>query len=267
MSDFLATMAAGSRARAAAAAADTVARAASAPAAPPLVHDGFALIAEIKWVAPSAGRLATPPDDRAGALVARAAAYADAGASAISVLTEPSRFGGALDDLAAVAASSAVPAMRKDFLVDPVQLHEARAVGAGGALLIARMLPSGRLDAMLRVAVDLGLWTLVEAFDVADLEATEAALAAVPEARASTWVGVNTRDLATLQVDPDRLATLAPHLPADTVCVAESGLATADDVSAAVDLGYRAALVGSALMRADDPAALVAAMVAAGRGA
>lgn len=234
-----------------------------APPPPPLVLRGFDLIAEIKRVSPAEGTLGADAD-----VAARAREYAAAGAAAVSVLTEPERFGGGLEDLGAAACAlhpDGVPAMRKDFLVDPWQVLEARVAGAGGVLLILAMLDDAALGELLATAREQGLFVLLEAFDEADLE--RAANWLGRDEGAPVLVGVNTRDLRTLAVDPDRLARLAPRLPGGAPAVAESGLASAADAAAAARLGYRLALVGSALMRAADPGALAASMIAAGRAA
>lgn len=241
-----------------------IGRARDVPVVPLRDTDDFAVIAEIKLRAPSVGSLAAP-DDRVGFVRRRAAAYAAGGAVAVSVLTEPDRFDGDLADLAVAAevlGPHGVPAMRKDFLVDPYQVWEARAHGAGGVLLILRMLDDDALDACLDAAEAAGLFVLLEAFDAEDLER---ASRCVPGAGPPVWVGVNTRDLRTLDVDPDRLATLADRLPAGARGVAESGLQGPAAAAAVRALGYRAALVGSALMAEDDPTAALAALVAAGR--
>ena len=272
MSAFLEEMSAASRARLAAAralrslaAVEAAARAAPPP--PPLRLDarGFDLIAELKLRSPAAGVLQRAGED----LAARVGAYARAGAAAVSVLTEPSRFDGSLGDLAAAAAAltpRGVPAMRKDFLVDPYQVFEARAAGAGGVLVILRMLPPADTRALLECAAALGLFVLLEAFDARDIalmhELIESHRGAAP-----LLAGVNCRDLTTLQVVPRRLLELAPLLPGSAPRVAESGIGTADDARAAAAAGYSLALVGSALMRGDDPAALAAALLAAGRTA
>lgn len=265
--NFLARMAAGSAARVPAPAAEGALLAAcrAMPPAPPLRLAGFDLVAEIKRRSPAEGALQADAD-----VAARAAAYAAAGAAAVSVLTEPTRFGGSLDDLAAagrVLAPLGVPAMRKDFLVDPRQLLEARAAGAGGVLLIVAMLGDAALGEMLAVAREQGLFVLLEAFDEPDLERAAGLAAGGADPAAPVLVGVNSRDLRTLAVDPERLARLAPHLPAGIAAVAESGLQTPADAAAAAALGYRLALVGTALMRAADPARLAADMLAAGRQA
>ena len=258
MSDFLAQMAARSRARA-----DGAVVAAPLPtrATVPLASDGaFTVIAEIKRVSPAEGELGSSDD-----IVARAKSYVAGGAAAISVLTEPSRFGGSLDDLAAVAAALPdVPVMRKDFLVDTVQIDEAYAQGASGVLLIAAMLDDAALAALATAAVGHGLFVLLEAFDRNDLERIDALLnePALAAARAAGQLlaGVNARDLRTLAVDPERFAALAPLLPAGVPAIAESGIVTAADAAAAAALGFSGALVGTALMRASQPAAVLAAM-------
>lgn len=269
---FLDQMAASSRARVAAARerepdAELEARARAMPPAPKLRLDGrFDLIAELKLRSPALGTLGSTDDD----LLGRVTAYAQAGAAAVSVLTEPSRFDGELAHLERAAAALAplgVPAMRKDFLVDPYQLHEARAAGAGGALLIVRMLEESLLAGMLDCAARLGLFVLLEAFDAEDVRVARRVLAGWQPGMAPVLVGINSRDLQTLRVVPERLVELAPELPRNFPRVAESGLLTADDAARMVRAGYDVALVGGALMGTADPAALVADMLAAGRRA
>lgn len=230
----------------------------------PLRLGSFDIIAEIKGRSPAEGALAGADLDR----VARAQAYVRGGAAAISVLTEPSRFDGALEHLEEVAAAVPdTPVMRKDFLVEPLQVLEARKAGASGVLLITAMLSDDKLRAMLDAARDLGMFVLLEAFDENDLARSNALLANAADhdrlAAGQLLVGVNTRNLRTLEVDASRLERLAPLLP-DGPCVAESGLTTAVDAAAVAGWGYRLALVGSALMRSEDPATLVGDMRAAG---
>jgi indole-3-glycerol phosphate synthase len=237
------------------------------PAPPRLRLDasGFDLIAELKLRSPAAGQLG-PPSEK---LAARVTAYARAGAAAISVLTEPSRFDGSLEHLASATralAPLAVPAMRKDFLVDPYQVLEARALGAGGVLVIVRMLSRSEIDALLDCARSLGLFVLLEAFDARDIELVRELIEAHAGAN-PLLAGVNCRDLATLQVVPQRLLELAPLLPARAPRVAESGVGSAADARQIVAAGYQLALVGSALMQADDPEALAGVLLAAGRAA
>ncbi len=273
--DFLAVMAAGSRARVASALArcsraEMERRACAVPAPPRLVlsAQGFDLIAEVKRRSPAGGALGPPAGDD---LAARVRGYAAAGAAAVSVLTEPSRFDGALAHLADAAdalASAHVPAMRKDFLVDPYQVMEARALGAGGVLVILRMLPRAQVAALLQTAAALGLFVLLEAFDEADLElAAELAGGARQASAPPVLVGLNCRDLTTLQIVPGRLEALAPRLPRHVPRVAESGLDTAADAARLAAAGYDLARVGSALMKHAAPGELLGAMLEAGRRA
>jgi len=261
--DFLDAMARSSRARAEALSGDELARLARDLAPPrPLVlaPAGFDVIAEIKRVSPALGALAREDED---GLARRARAYAAGGACALSVLTEPERFEGALAHLALARSVCALPVMRKDFLVAPAQLLEARVAGADGVLLIARLLADGLLAEMVALARSLGLFVLLEAFDQADLER---ALAHRPATAAPEFlVGVNARDLATLTIDRTRMLALARHLPGEVRAVAESGIASGADARAAARAGYRAALVGTELMRAADPRARLAELLGAGR--
>ncbi|MEO0574147.1 MAG: indole-3-glycerol-phosphate synthase [Pseudomonadota bacterium] len=230
----------------------------------------FSLIAEIKGRSPAEGALA---DGETLDRVAQANAYASGGASAISVLTEPERFDGSLTHLEDVSDSLTthrVPAMRKDFLCSEYQVFEAAAHGAGGVLLITAMLSDSSLAAMLNVAEQCHLFVLVECFDAEDIQRSLAVLSQ-PSVQAlidrgQLMLGINTRNLRTLAVDDTRLEVLAPKLPLrELVCVAESGLKRADDASRVVRLGYRAALIGTALMRSENPQEAVRAFVAAGR--
>jgi indole-3-glycerol phosphate synthase len=235
------------------------------PAAPPLrlAAQGFDLIAELKLRSPAAGALAA----RDASIAAQVTAYARAGAAAVSVLTEPSRFDGALTHLSEAAHALAphqVPALRKDFLVDPYQVLEARAAGAGGVLLILRLLSRETLTALIECARAHDLFVLLEAFDARDLERMREIIAA-DAGRSTLLAGVNCRDLATLEVVPARLLELAPLLPPGVPHVAESGVAGAADARRLATAGYRLILVGSALMRAGDPVALVRQLLAAGR--
>jgi len=240
-------------------------RAHEAPRGPALrlSPGGFDVIAELKLRSPAAGVLRLESDDWLG----RITAYARGGAAAVSVLTEPSRFDGSLEHLRLAAAALAphgVPAMRKDFLVDPYQVYEARAAGAGGVLVILRMLPPDRIVALLDAAAELGLFVLLEAFDAADLDLARELLAARPS-RNMILVGINCRDLQTLEVVPERFSLLAPLLADAWAAVAESGVATPEDARSMRELGFRVALIGTALMGADDPAALLAAILQAAR--
>jgi len=272
--DFLKQMAHGSRARASQAMsrvpyATLAARAQRLPPPPPLTLSaaGFDLIAELKLRSPAVGALAAASED----IATRVRAYAQAGAAAVSVLTEPSRFDGSLEHLERAAhalAATRVPAMRKDFLVDPYQVLEARVAGAGGVLIILRMLGSGELKSLIDCALRLGMFVLLEAFDAEDLALAHALV----EARRASFaplmlVGVNCRDLTTLKVIPGRLEQLATLLPPHVRGVAESGVGSAGDAARVAAAGYELALVGSALMSGSDPGALAGEMLVAGRRA
>lgn len=205
------------------------------------------VIAEVKRASPSKGAI-NPGIDAA----AQAAHYVAGGAAAISVLTEPTRFGGTLDDLSVVAANVTAPAIRKDFLVHPVQLWEARARGAAAALLIVRALSPSELARLMETARECGLATLVEIRDAWELDrALEVG---------ATVIGVNNRNLETLIIDPTTAPRVIPQIPAHCVAVAESGMQTADDVAPSALAGADAILVGSAISASVDPAAAVRAL-------
>jgi indole-3-glycerol phosphate synthase len=217
----------------------------------------FDVIAEVKPRSPSEGVFPLRP-------VAEAAlAYQTGGAGMISVLTEPSEFGGSIEMLETVAAAVSIPVLAKDFLVDPIQVYEAREAGADGVLVIARILSDEAMIQILDVASDCGVFALLEAFDEDDLARIRVAVAG----RDNLLAGVNCRDLDTLEVVPERHGDLAGQIPGDVVTVAESAIGAGPDVERVAALGYRAALVGSALMRTEDPARLVSELVDAGRRA
>lgn len=206
-----------------------------------------AVIAEVKRASPSAGEIADDADP-----VERAQAYRTGGAAAVSVLTEPHHFHGSLLDLEAVHAMVQLPVLRKDFLVHPAQLIEARAYGADAVLLITSCCSDAEIASLLSMASDLSLGVLLETHSDEDLERALATDA--------TIIGVNARDLETLEVDvPSALARLG-RIGTDRVAVMESGIAGPADARAAAGAGASAILVGEALMRAADPAALVHAM-------
>ncbi len=271
MNGFLDDMARSSAARVAEAlehesVAELERRARQAPAAPPLRLSGagFDVIAELKLRSPAAGQLGRENAD----WPRRIADYARGGAAAVSVLTEPSRFDGSIEHLrraAQVLAPQGVPAMRKDFLVDPYQVLEARAAGAGGVLVILRMLSRPRIADIVDAAGEHGMFVLLEAFDEADLDDARELLAARRAEQARILVGVNCRDLQTLEVVPERFAALAPKLPAGWPAVAESGVANGADARRMRQLGYGLALIGTALMARDDPAELLREICAAAR--
>ncbi len=223
------------------------------PIAQRLAAPGLHVIAEIKRRSPSAGAIADPADD----LLVRARAYAAGGAVAISVLCEPHWFGGSVEDLRAVRAAVSVPVLAKEFVVDVRQLPLLRAAGADLVLLLATLHPPRRLASLVERALDLGLEPLVEAHDERELDRALATRARL--------VGLNNRDLRTLTVDPERGARLRRLVPDDRLVVGESGVREAGMLAGWRALGFDAALVGEAFMRAADPRAAVASFVASGR--
>jgi indole-3-glycerol phosphate synthase len=212
---------------------------------------GVSVIAEVKRSSPSKGPLATIDDP-----AALAADYQSGGAATISVLTERRRFGGSLADLEAVRAAVDIPVLRKDFIVTSYQLWEARAAGADLALLIVAALSQNELELLHERAVSIGLTPLVE---VHDEEEVERALTA-----GASLVGVNARNLKTLDVDRDTFARLARRIPDDVVRVAESGVRGAHDVFEYAKQGANVVLVGETLVKGTDPRAAVAELVNAG---
>ena len=214
-------------------------------------REGVHVIAEVKRMSPSKGALAAVADP-----AGLAADYEAGGASAISVLTEGRRFGGSLADLDAVRARVDVPVLRKDFVVDPYQVWEARAHGADLVLLIVAALEQDVLVGLLERVESLGMHALVEVHDEAEVERAVAAGARV--------VGVNNRNLKTLEVDRTTFARLAPLLPDDVVRVAESGVRGPLDVMSFAEAGAHAVLVGEALVTGSAPRDAVAQLVAAG---
>lgn len=229
-----------------------------------LCPEGFDIIAECKLCSPSAGDLSAHTTD----VENRVQTYAHGGACAVSVLTEPTRFGGSLDHLAQAAAVLAplnVPAMRKDFLVDPYQVMEGRVAGAGGVLVIVRMLDRSRITELLDCAAMLKMFVLLEAFDAADLIAAHEVLALRKAHNERILVGLNCRDLDKLTVELARLEQLADQLPPGYAHVAESGVSSLEDVKTVVDIGYQVALVGTKLMTSTNPRKLLGSMLAAGR--
>ena len=247
-------------------------RAKAAPRSPPLHLSaaGFDVIAELKLRSPAAGPLSGQGDD----WLSRVAEYALGGAAAVSVLTEPSRFDGSLEHLrqaATVLKVLGVPVMRKDFLVDPYQVLEARAAGAGGVLVIVRMLSRSQMSQLLDAAAEQGMFVLLEAFDADDLGMAEELMTArrfpsTGEAAGDyILVGINCRDLKTLEVVPERFEALAPQLPSAWPAVAESGVASVADARRMRQLGYRLALIGTALMSSSERKELLREILAATR--
>lgn len=207
------------------------------------------IIAECKRRSPSRGVLRSAYDP-----VAIAAAYDRAGAAAISVLTEPGFFDGSLDHLVAVRAAVTTPLLRKDFMVHEYQLLEARAAGADAILLIVAALTDAQLRDLAAAAHGLGLAALVEVHDVDECDRALAAGASL--------VGVNNRNLRTLQVDLDASHKVAARIPATVTAVSESGLKTRDDLQAMQAIGYRAFLMGERFMVDPDPGAALSGLIA-----
>ncbi len=204
-----------------------------------LTRPGLSVIAEHKRRSPSAGVI------REGASLADiVSAYERAGAAALSVLTEGPNFGGSLDDLATARAASSLPILRKDFVVDEYQVYESRAAGADAILLIVAALEPGQLRELHGLAAELGLAALVEVHDAAELEVAAGIGAAV--------IGVNNRDLTTLEVDTGRTFELLPLMPDGAIAVAESGFRSRSDLARLAAAGVDGALIGEALMRATD---------------
>ncbi|MFO7192617.1 MAG: indole-3-glycerol phosphate synthase TrpC [Thermocrispum agreste] len=230
-------------------------RAAKAPeprdAMAALKEPGIGVIAEVKRRSPSKGKLADIPDP-----AALAADYAAAGARAVSVLTERRRFGGSLADLAAVRAAVDVPVLCKDFIVSPYQVHEARLHGADIVLLIVAALEQNALVSLLDRVESLGMTALVE---VHNAEECDRALEAGAE-----LIGVNARNLHTLEVDREVFARLAPGLPPNVLKVAESGVRGPGDLMTYAGHGADAVLVGEGLVTSEDPKAALVQLVTAG---
>jgi len=215
------------------------------------VPDAVTVIAEVKRSSPSKGALASISDP-----AALAAEYEKGGATAISVLTEQRRFNGSLDDLDAVRARVDVPVLRKDFVVSPYQVWEARAHGADLVLLIVAALEQTVLESLVERVHSLGMTALVEVHDTEEVARAVDAGARV--------IGVNARDLRSLEVDRTTFSRVAPAIPSDVVKVAESGVRGPHDVMDYARAGADVVLVGEALVTDDAPRQSVADLVAAG---
>jgi indole-3-glycerol phosphate synthase len=205
-----------------------------------LLGDQMKVIAEVKRSSPSKGELSNIADP-----AALAEQYQSAGASVISVLTEERRFKGSLADLAAVRSRVTIPILRKDFMIDEYQFFEARAYGADLILLIVAALSKSQLKDFYDVATELGMASLIEVHTADELER---ALEISPQI-----IGVNSRNLKTLEVDSAAFADLIPRIPSSLIRVAESGISTRTDVEFAQSAGANAILVGEALVTSGDP--------------
>ncbi len=202
-------------------------------------HRGMAVISEVKRRSPSKGALDLELDPAAVAV-----AYEAGGASCLSVLTDGEFFGGSPADLVAARAACALPVLRKDFTVGPLDVCDARTMGADAVLLIVAALDDTELGSLVALALDLGLDPLVEVHDESELDRALAVGASL--------VGVNQRDLRTFEVDRERALRMGERMPADVVAVAESGIRDAADVGRLAAAGYTAVLVGEALVRSSD---------------
>jgi indole-3-glycerol phosphate synthase len=205
------------------------------------------IIAEVKRRSPSRGEINARLDP-----ASRAREYKSGGAAAISVLTEPTHFGGSEEDLTRVHDVVDLPILRKDFIIDDTQIIEARAWGASAVLLIARALPFATLVSLTKAAREWGIEPLIEVRTEDELDAALAGEARV--------VGVNSRDLETLEVNVNALDRLLPRVPPAVIAVAESGMRSVDDVERAARAGADAVLIGSSLSEAPNPAAAVRAV-------
>lgn len=221
---------------------------APAPIAPNFPFGSMSVIAEVKRKSPSKGELADIPEP-----AKLAAAYQEAGAAAVSVLTERRRFNGSLEDFDAVRKEISLPMLRKDFMVDEYQFYEARAHGADLVLLIVAGLSKSQLSDYYALATELGMKSLIEVHTHDELES---AMEINPEI-----VGVNSRNLKTLEVDPAAFKDLIPRIPSNVIKVAESGISTRADVIFAQEAGANVILVGEALVKAGDPIKSMAALL------
>ncbi|MBN1444028.1 MAG: indole-3-glycerol phosphate synthase TrpC [Planctomycetes bacterium] len=211
------------------------------------------IIAEVKRASPSKGVIRADVDAAGIAL-----AYQEGGAAAISVLTDREFFQGRLEDLEAIASRVSVPVLRKDFTIDAYQVWEARAAGADAVLLIAAILKDGELEDLGELAGDLGMDVLYEVHDREELRRV---------ARLGPrLVGINNRNLKTFEVDLETTRRLLPKAPAGAIVVSESGMLRAEDISVMRGWGVSAFLIGESLMRAEDPGAALAGLIAASRG-
>jgi len=217
-----------------------------------LAQTSVAVIAEIKRSSPSKGNINPGIDSSA-----QAASYQLGGAAAISVLTEPARFGGSDDDLVAVAAKVKIPVLKKDFHVAENQIAHAASLGASAALVIVRAIKPAVLRRLAAVAAETDIELLYEVRDEAELERALETGAEI--------IGVNNRNLETLEVDPETVSRIVPMIPPECIAVAESGYVTTEDVEAAARAGADAVLIGSSLSASTDPAQAVRALTSVPR--
>jgi indole-3-glycerol phosphate synthase len=210
------------------------------------------VIAEVKRSSPSKGAINPGLD-----LASQVRAYQSGGAVAISVLTEPTRFGGSPEDLVLAQRSVALPLLKKDFHVDPAQIFEARSLGASAALVIARAVPPSLLKDLMMAGLEVGLGILVEVRDERELGLALSLNAAI--------IGVNNRNLETLEIDPETSLRILPLIPRSVVAIAESGMKRLADVQRVADAGADAVLVGSELSGASDPESVLRSLTGVSR--
>ena len=223
-------------------------------------QSGFVFITEIKKSSPSLGQISKPEFN----LFEQAEAYAKSGSNVISVLTEPSKFNGSLQDLNDISKRfSETPTMRKDFLVEPYQVSEAFLNGAGGVLLILAMLSDRMLKMMIERAIKHEMFVLLEAFDEVDMQRAKTIVSEFGLHSSNILLGVNCRDLRTLDVNFSRFENLSSLIPEDVVCIAESGITGASEIEVLSNLGYSGALIGTALMQSETPDQLLKEMMVA----
>jgi indole-3-glycerol phosphate synthase len=214
------------------------------PFATALTGSDIKVVAEVKRSSPSRGIINLDLD-----LEKQVAAYKAGGAAAVSILTEPGRFGGSNGDLSRAREVVELPLLKKDFHVHPVQIFEARALGASAALVIARAVPPSRLEELIAAGNDAGIEILVEVRDERELDLALSLGAQV--------IGVNNRNLETLEIDPDTSPRILPLVPSDVVAIAESGVRSIQDVERLARAGADAVLVGTVLSASSDPEAAV----------
>jgi indole-3-glycerol phosphate synthase len=212
------------------------------------------VVAEVKRASPSRGAINYSLD-----VAQQVAAYQAGGAAAVSVVTEPTRFGGSNEDLIRARAAVPIPLLKKDFHVETVQILEAKSLGASAALVIARAVPPVRLQELVTAGKDLGLEILVEVRDERELE--------LALRFGAQLIGVNNRNLETLEIDSETAVRLLPLIPRDVVAIAESGIKSARDVERFASVGADAVLVGSELSASNDPEAAVRALTGVERTA
>ncbi len=223
-------------------------------------QSGFIFITEIKKTSPSLGEISKPEFN----LFEQAETYVNNGSNVISVLTEPSKFSGSLQDLNDISKTfSGTPTMRKDFLVEPYQVSEAFVNGAGGVLLILAMLTGSMLRMMIERAIKHEMFVLLEAFDEEDIQRAKTIISEFSPYSLNIMLGVNCRDLRTLNINFSRFENLSSLIPEDVICIAESGITRPSEIEFISKLGYSGALIGTALMQSETPDQLLKEMMAA----